>query len=93
MDGPYCNKPDEGQTLQGNVAYIWNYNSLTNAGFEPTTFFSPNREVSSPVMFGSLPIGLDHPWRTLLFVQLPCRVTRKLWERRTTLTPEVRRPP
>ena len=32
-----------------------------------TTQFSPNRQISSPVMFGSLLTGADHPWRTLLF--------------------------
>ncbi|OYW69638.1 MAG: hypothetical protein B7Z21_00945, partial [Verrucomicrobiales bacterium 32-60-5] len=42
-----------------------------------TTYFSPNRQVASPGMFGSLPTGVQNsgssgglrrePWRTLMF--------------------------
>lgn len=66
-DGPYINKPDDGNLSSKNgVAY------LGDAGNHVTTgdlFFSPNRMVPSPVMFGSLPAGVkaDQAWRTLLF--------------------------
>ena len=41
------------------------------------TFFTPNRQLSSAVMFGSLPTGVmaNHPWQTLLF--RPDRETAK----------------
>ena len=77
-DGPYCNKPDEGtrrhQHGQGPYAedstpYIgWWWNPQDTMQ-QQTTFFSPNRMISSPVMFGSLPTGVlaKKPWQTLLF--------------------------
>jgi uncharacterized protein (TIGR02600 family) len=74
MDGPYINKADEGALAQaggytypGNLPYIGNYDTFESANTQLQTLFSPNRQISSPVMFGSLPVGLDHPWRTLLF--------------------------
>ena len=69
-DGPFMNKPDEGAYPSDSgtrVQYIGDYQVLSNAVLTGTTIFSPNRLVSSPVMFGSLPVGADHPWRTLLF--------------------------
>lgn len=82
-DGAYINKPDEGNTYS-------KYNSDTGEQLVPyftdpwvaylggSTYFSPNRQVSSPGMFGSLPTGVHdtgsgsqgarrEPWRTLLF--------------------------
>lgn len=69
-DGPYINKPDE-----GNVNKIANGTGvpyLNEPGQHTTVdevFFSPNRLLPSPVMFGSLPAGVhaNEPWRTLLF--------------------------
>ena len=70
-DGPWANKPDEGSNPGGttfsSTAYIGNYQSDAVSAASTVTFYSPNRQVSSPVMFGSLPVGPDHPWRTLLF--------------------------
>ena len=67
-DGPWINKPDEGMTESGTIVpYIGGYETMTHSGAPLTTQFSPNRQVSSPVMFGSLSTGSDHPWRTLLF--------------------------
>jgi hypothetical protein len=71
-DGPWANKPDEGMTVapaasSGSLPYIGNSNTATQSGAPPATLFSPNRQISSPVMFGSLPVGTDQPWRTLLF--------------------------
>ncbi|MCE9610511.1 MAG: Verru_Chthon cassette protein A [Chthoniobacter sp.] len=79
-DGPYCNKPDEGanrhmHAQHGNtwaegyapyIGYVW---CPQDAVIQQTKYFSPNRQVSSPVMFGSLPTGVlqNKPWQTLLF--------------------------
>ncbi|HRQ87564.1 MAG TPA: hypothetical protein PLA50_02130, partial [Bacteroidia bacterium] len=85
IDGPYINKPDEGNThsLKGKfmkeVDDQWGW--LQQRGEFPyfnrddiqesggPAYFSPNRLVSGPGMFGSLPTGVltDEPWRTLLF--------------------------
>lgn len=68
LDGPFINKPDEGT--------IYNASSedpyfKTDYGEEAigASFFSANRQVPSPVMFGSLPTGVVSmtPWQTLLF--------------------------
>ena len=69
-DGPYINKADEGTITRGasgtQVPYFDNLASFTTAG---GTFFSPNRQMPSAVMFGSLPTGAheNRPWQTLLF--------------------------
>ncbi|MDF1739701.1 MAG: Verru_Chthon cassette protein A [Verrucomicrobiales bacterium] len=85
IDGPYINKPDEGNThslktkyareLQGHWEERRNYGEfpyfnrdwLHESG--GPAYFSPNRIVSGPGMFGSLPTGVttDTPWQTLLF--------------------------
>jgi len=70
FDGPYINKPDEGNTFRGptgtSFPYFDNNENQTAAG---PTFFSPNRIIPSPGMFGSLPTGVKAgiPWKTLLF--------------------------
>ncbi len=100
-DGPYINKPDDGNL---SVMKFWHghgtndktgvqagYYAIRNTYFTssflqlPATsaYFTPNRMVSSPGMFGSLPTGVwgsqppkgnagqpdidGIPWRTLLF--------------------------
>ncbi|HSI62774.1 MAG TPA: Verru_Chthon cassette protein A, partial [Candidatus Saccharimonadia bacterium] len=66
-DGPYINKPDEGNLNSRNgLAYY------VEAGKQQSTgenFFSPNRQIASPGVLGSLPTGVKagKPWRTLLF--------------------------
>ncbi len=70
-DGPWANKPDEGEVgLSDNggvdIPYIGSYQSMEVSNQQSQTLFSPNRQISSPVMFGSLPAG-SQPWRTLLF--------------------------
>ena len=79
IDGAYCNKPDEGTVrhyqqannyVGSSVApYIGHPYVMEDSGVGLPTLFSPNRQVSSPVMFGSLPTGVmaQHPWQTLLF--------------------------
>jgi hypothetical protein len=85
IDGPYINKPDEGNThslktkFVREITDVWersrnfgefpyfNREDLHEAG--GPAYFSPNRLVSGPGMFGSLPTGVltNKPWRTLLF--------------------------
>lgn len=68
-DGPYINKPDEGDDTifkqYGSTPYFGAY-SATSIG---QTFFSPNRMLPSSGMLGSLPTGVlaNKPWQTLLF--------------------------
>jgi uncharacterized protein (TIGR02600 family) len=70
-DGPYINKPDEGDTLRVEslnwIPYLTDRQDLQIPG--GPTFFSPNRQMPSPGMFGSLPTGVKSgtPWQTLLF--------------------------
>jgi len=67
-DGAYINKPDEGSTYRDATGVIpyFNVSMHDSAG---QTFFSPNRQIPSPGMFGSLPTGVKAgvPWQTLLF--------------------------
>ncbi len=77
-DGAYINKPDEGDTAfsdaVGNtqrlpymLGYAKGYASATS------TYFSPNRQIPSPLVFGSIPTGVQRmqPWQTLLFHHRP----------------------
>ena len=73
-DGPYCNKADEGTKPHsvGGVditLYIGDDYQHQDYQLQGTTFFSPNRQMPSPVMFGSLATGVlqNKPWQTLLF--------------------------
>ena len=81
-DGAYCNKPDEGWIRHVNffpppgsfapstiAPFIGTPYASEDASLPLPSLFSPNKEVSSPVMFGSLPTGVmaQHPWQTLLF--------------------------
>lgn len=54
-DGPYINKPDEGNTRTGFDVYM-NFGSFE---IEDGLSFSPNRQICSAVAFGSLPTGID----------------------------------
>jgi uncharacterized protein (TIGR02600 family) len=81
FDGPYINKPDEGTSGNpGHIPYFEKSWQFQSAG---PTYFSPNRQISSAGMFGSLPVhtrsgnaafdlsspsaAMDKAWRTLLF--------------------------
>jgi len=73
-DGALANLPDAGTTLDGSVAY----GSLGGGQVGAATRRSPNALLPSPVVFGSLPAGvnpaqpsLSQPWRTLLFCPYP----------------------
>jgi uncharacterized protein (TIGR02600 family) len=71
QDGPWINKADEGSLLPSTSKAVPYY--YTSGNYPGPTFFSPNRQVPSPGMFGSLPTGIDPtgssptPWRPLLF--------------------------
>lgn len=70
-DGAYNNKTDEGNvyiyTDPGSIPYFekgqWSYTAVGS------TLFSANRQVPSPVVFGSISTGVKagKPWQTLLF--------------------------
>jgi len=71
-DGPLINKPDEGGWRLGSKGPINSYQGElvaydTVAG--DLFYQSANRQIPSPIMFGSLPTGLvkGDPWQTLLF--------------------------
>lgn len=79
-DGAYLNKPDEGNNARSGGSIPYFGQSWVQAASGPT-FFSPNRQVPGPGMFGSLPTRLfsgnqpfettgnqavDRAWRTLL---------------------------
>ena len=72
-DGGYLNKPDEGYSSIVGFASV--YFQANNSSFTTPTqlSFSPNRQIPSPVMFGSLPTGMlsGNPWQTLLFCPNP----------------------
>jgi uncharacterized protein (TIGR02600 family) len=74
-DGAYINKPDEGDTAL-NDPDVKSGNRLpymlgNRSGWAAATanYFSPNRQIPSPMMFGSIPTGVQRmlPWQTLLF--------------------------
>jgi uncharacterized protein (TIGR02600 family) len=74
MDGPFINKPDEGNAkFDGGdkIPYFdtADKNWTADMGQEEKTFSAPNRQIASPGMFGSLSTGVKAgtPWQTLLF--------------------------
>jgi len=78
-DGAYMNKPDEGDArliahpLDNTVPrYPYMMNEFMEAP-PGAPYFSPNRQVPSPLMFGSIPTGVQRmlPWQTLLFHPTP----------------------
>ncbi len=73
-DGAQINLPDSGTTNAPANAYF----SLTGGSVGAPTQRTPNALVPSPVIFGSLPAGINptapassEPWRTLLFCPYP----------------------
>ncbi len=74
-DGPWINAPDSGNMRPpgqaANTKYIPYFTEGGGFSVVGNAFFSPNRQVSSPGMFGSLSTGLNpsspSSWRTLLF--------------------------
>ncbi len=75
LDGPYINKADDGISYfsDSDVNSAPYYHADFSSGLGPE-FFSPHRIAPSPVIFGSLPTGIQReqdPWRTLLFSPNP----------------------
>jgi uncharacterized protein (TIGR02600 family) len=75
-DGAYVNKADEGARsyVNGTGSTLYPYfGAGYNGEAAGATFFSPNRQMPSAVMFGSLPTGVisNRPWQTLLFRPAP----------------------
>jgi uncharacterized protein (TIGR02600 family) len=73
-DGALANLPDAGTTLDPATAY----ESLSGGQVGAATRYSPNALIPSPVVFGSLPAGINPAtpassvgWRTLLFCPYP----------------------
>ncbi len=72
MDGAMSNKVDEGNIQfdysQGNLAYRVPYFRGRNIEDTGQSFFTPNRQLPSVAMIGSLPTGVKRkqPWQTLL---------------------------
>ncbi len=82
VDGPFINSGEQGYLnaaigdSASNMYFPSNTGSAASGG--SLSSFSPNRQVSSPVLFGSLPSGIDpvnpassSPWQTLLFCPNP----------------------
>lgn len=74
-NGPYINKPDDGNPPKSQVVSFVPYIShqdqyVLSPG---QTFSSPSRQIPSAVYFGSLPTGVNagDPWQTLLFCPNP----------------------
>jgi uncharacterized protein (TIGR02600 family) len=79
-DGPFTGKADEGNPVfrvreryrdaNNNVVEYWRYpHPYFQWDYEETfdTFFTPNRQTPSAVVFGSLPLGKQGHWATLAF--------------------------
>jgi uncharacterized protein (TIGR02600 family) len=80
-DGAQINLPDSGTTNAPALAYF----SLSGGAFGAPTQRTPNALVPSPVIFGSLPAGINpeqpaqsEPWRTLLFCPYPAANTNSV---------------
>jgi uncharacterized protein (TIGR02600 family) len=72
-DGAHINKPDEGDTslTDGRLPYMLGFGKGFSSATD--TYFSPNRQIPSPMMLGSIPTGVQRmlPWQTLLFHPRP----------------------
>ncbi|XHR27315.1 MAG: Verru_Chthon cassette protein A [Chthoniobacteraceae bacterium] len=69
-DGPFANMPDGGNIfISGATNYPPYFWGSGYEGFSVHLGFSPNRQIPSPGMFGSLPTGVmrGKPWETLRF--------------------------
>ena len=71
-DGPYINRPDDGESRGYQLGDPYFDVPSPNGKILPRVNpvnFAPQRMLPSPVMFGSLPTGVqaNAPWQTLLF--------------------------
>ena len=81
VDGPFINPADQAAANSAGATSLY----YTTGGYingsgviESGSSFSPNRQISSAVAFGSLPTGINpsnpdsaKPWQTLLFTKHP----------------------
>jgi hypothetical protein len=70
QDGPFINAPDAGSVvLEATTGVLPYYDNTTLTASSRFEFFSPNRQIPGPGMFGSLSTGVQRrlPWQTLLF--------------------------
>ena len=72
-DGPFVMKPDEAAQGDNGGQYSNNYFQSNQNIEKSATSFSPNRQVPSPIIFGTLPSRAMQgvPWCTLLFCPNP----------------------
>lgn len=75
-DGPYIRKADEGSQNRGYFNRGDSIGWAAGVGEIDNRTYSPNRQIASAVMFGSLPTGVNgqtnpEPWQTLLFNPQP----------------------
>jgi uncharacterized protein (TIGR02600 family) len=76
-DGAYLNKPDEGDAgfvkFDGGARLPYMQGNLNQFSPASDTYFSPNRQMPSSMMLGSIPTGVQRmqPWQTLLFHPRP----------------------
>jgi len=81
-DGPYINKPDEGNIYSSTSTDAPYFKGSESEEFDSKAFFSPNRMMAGPGMFGSLPTHVKryaadsaepekYAWKTLLFRMQP----------------------
>jgi uncharacterized protein (TIGR02600 family) len=85
FDGAYINLGDQGfvrDMTTGSYNVYYPNNLVAAGGTNSLASFSPNRQIASPVLFGSLPSGItplasvgatgtQSPWQTLLFAPNP----------------------
>ncbi len=76
-DGGYINKPDEGNVYAGSGTAVPYFDNSQEFQSVSQTFFTPNRQIPSAGMFGSLPTGVNsgRAWQTLLFHPAPMSPT------------------
>ncbi len=69
MDGPYVNRGDDGNQPGGNENPYFDERAISTNDVTSSAYFSPNRVICGPGMFGSMSTGVQSeiPWRTLLF--------------------------
>ena len=79
MDGPFVNRGDDGNQPTGNRNPYFDEAALSSADVTSHAYFSPNRVICGPGMFGSMSTGVQSgiPWRTLLFRRIHSTSARR----------------
>ena len=68
-DGPFINAADPGSVMPATTSVPAYYDATFMVASGMPNFYSPNRQLPGPGMFGSLSTGVQRrlPWQTLLF--------------------------